>query len=353
MGSEVTHRMIQTNGIQMHVAEQGTGPTVLLIHGFPEVWFSWRNQITQLAKHGYHVVAPDMRGNGDTDSPASPELYTLLHLVGDVIGLLDALGQEKVFVVGHDTGAEVAWHLCLFRPERIKALVNLSVPFRPRFPAAKPVEMLTRMLGEGLYISQFQVNIDFFFSSSFLQADYPAPISCINDYGRYHNHNLQELGRAEKSFARYGDYTVIKKFLLTQKPDLVAPPGEEIIDSLENQLSLPSWISEVELQYIASKFQKSGFTGALNFYRAMDRNWELLAPWQGARITVPTKFIVGDKDLGLRSFGTEEYITGGDFKSFVPYLEVIIIDGHHFIQQEKARAVSEEILSFLDKFSNV
>ncbi|XP_068650633.1 uncharacterized protein [Aristolochia californica] len=315
MGGELTHRMIQTNGIQMHVAEQGTGPTLLLIHGFPELWFSWRNQITQFAKHGYHVVAPDMRGYGDTDSPASPESYTLLHLVGDVIGLLDALGQEQVFVVGHDTGAEVAWNLCLFRPDRVKALVNLGVPFRPRFPAAKPVEMLTRMFGGGLYVYQFQ-----------------------------------ELGRAEKSFARYDSYTVIKKFLLTQKSDLIAPPGEEIINSLDNPSLLPDWISEEELQYFASKFQISGFTGALNYYRAMDKSWDLLAQWQGSRITVPTKFIVGDKDLGFKSFGTEEYITGGDFKSFVPNLEVVIIDGHHYIQQERAKEVSEEILLFFGKF---
>ncbi|KAK6946294.1 Alpha/beta hydrolase fold-1 [Dillenia turbinata] len=310
--SEITHRRIQANGIWMHIAEKGKGPLVLLIHGFPELWSSWTYQIDHLASHGFHVVAPDMRGYGDSDSPADPTSYTILHLVGDLIGLLDELGAKKAFVVGHDWGAEVAWHFCLFRPDRVQALVNLSIPYRPRSPELKPTQAFNQFFGAGFYVTQFQ-----------------------------------ELGRAEKSFSKYDCVTILKKFLFINAPDLLAaPPRVEIIDFLENPSSLPPWITQEELEFRASKFRKAGFTGALNYYRAMDLNWELLRPWQGAKITVPTKFIVGDKDLGFQSFGTKDYINGGGLKSFVPDLEVLVIDGHHFIQQEKAKEVTQEILSF-------
>ncbi|XP_031260747.1 uncharacterized protein LOC116118937 [Pistacia vera] len=314
--SEVRHQRIRTNGIWMHVAEQGSGPLVVLLHGFPEFWYSWRHQITYLANQGYHVVAPDLRGYGDSDSPLSPSSYTLLHLVGDLVGLLDHFGAQQAFIVGHDWGAVAGWYLSLFSPERVKGFVSFCVPFFPRDPNTRSLESCVRLFGDGFYICQFQ-----------------------------------ESGRAEKAFARYDYLTVMKKFLLiTKTGNLIAPMGMEIIDYLETPANLPLWITEEELQVYADKFQESGFTGALNYYRAMDLNWELLAAWEGSKVTVPTKFIVGDKDIGFEINGIREYVTG-DFKNFVPNLEVVILDGgHHFIQQEKPEAVSEEILSFLRKF---
>ncbi|KAI6701173.1 hypothetical protein NL676_015497 [Syzygium grande] len=315
--ADIAHRRVRTNGIWMHIAEKGDGPLALLIHGFPEIWSTWKHQIHHLAEHGYHVVAPDMRGYGDSDCPADPASYTILHLVGDLVGLIDALGHDQAYVVGHDWGAEVAWHLCLLRPDRVKALVNLSVPYRPRSPQWKPVEYMTEKFGDGLYITQFQ-----------------------------------EPGRAEKSFAKYDCLTVLKKFLLVNSPDLLAaPPGVEFIDFLETPDSLPPWTTEEELQYKAEKFQSSGFTGALNYYRAMDRNWELLGPWQGARISVPAKLIIGDKDVGFQSFGTKSYIESEILKGLVPGLQVLVIDGHHFIQEERAELVTAEILSFFGERS--
>ncbi|KAL4199803.1 hypothetical protein AMTRI_Chr03g146670 [Amborella trichopoda] len=303
--------------MDMHVAEQGSGPLVLFIHGFPELWFSWRHQMDFMARHGYRAVAPDLRGYGDTEAPALPHTsYTVFHIVGDLIGLLDALGEDQVFVVGHDWGAIIAWHFCLFRPDRVRALVNLSVPYHPRSPLHKPVESWTRAFGDGFYVTQFQ-----------------------------------EPGKAEMAFARYDTLTVIKKILLSNTSDLLAAPlGKEIIDILEAPSSLPSWITEEELQYYASKFQKSGFTGPLNYYRALDLNWELMAPLQGAKINVPTKFIVGNKDFGFEAYRTRDYVLGSTFKEYVPNLEVVIIDGHHFIQQEKAEQVNDEILSFFKTY---
>ncbi|GMN55737.1 hypothetical protein TIFTF001_024857 [Ficus carica] len=314
--SGINHRRVYTNGIWMHIAEkgqEGQGPLVLLIHGFPQLWSCWSHQISSLAEHGFHVVAPDLRGYGDSDCPPDPSSYTLLHIVGDLIGLLDELRHKQNFVPGNTDATNFAHSLI----HRVKALVNLGVPYRPRSPEMKPLQFMTKVFGEGLYISQFQ-----------------------------------EPGRAEKSFSKHDCLTILKKFLLLNGPDpLVAPPGVEIIDFLETPSSLPPWISEDELQFCASKFQKSGFTGGLNYYRAMDMNWELLGAWQGAKITVPTKLIVGDKDLGFQSFGTKAYIEGQQFKNLVPDVEVIVIDGHHFIHQEKAEQVTLEILSFFKNIS--
>ncbi len=129
---ELTHRFIETNGIRMHIAEQGEGPLVLLSHGFPECWYSWHYQLPVLAAAGYHVVAPDQRGYGQTDCPAAVEAYTILHLAGDMVGLLDALGEEQAVIVGHDWGANVAWNAALMRPDRFRAVITMSVPYIPR-----------------------------------------------------------------------------------------------------------------------------------------------------------------------------------------------------------------------------
>lgn len=183
----VNHQRVKTNGIWIHVAEQGTGPLVLLLHGFPETWYSWRHQIRFLANNGYHVVAPDLRGYGDSDSPLNPNSYSVIHLVGDLIGLLDHFGvqqvwficihidlyinitiyacisvliillTEKVFVVGHDWGAIAGWYLSLFRPDRVKALVNLSAPYFHRSQTSGGVDYFRELFGDGCYVFQFQV----------------------------------------------------------------------------------------------------------------------------------------------------------------------------------------------------
>ena len=157
----IEHRTVNVNGINMHIAEKGQGPLILFIHGFPELWYSWRHQIAAFASLGYRCVAPDLRGFGDTDSPESPTAYTSFHIVGDLIGLLDAIAkdEEKVFVVGHDWGAITAWYLCLYRPERVKALVNLSAPFNPRNPNRKPLDSLRAVYGNDYYICRIQVCI--------------------------------------------------------------------------------------------------------------------------------------------------------------------------------------------------
>ena len=151
----IQHRIIETNGVRMHIAEQGSGPLVVLCHGFPESWYSWRHQLPALAEAGFHAVAPDMRGYGQSDRPAEIDQYTLFHLVGDIVGLLDALNEDSAVIVGHDWGAPVAWHAALLRPDRFRAVVGLSVPYRPR-TSVRPTTAMPQTDEEQFYQLYFQ-----------------------------------------------------------------------------------------------------------------------------------------------------------------------------------------------------
>ncbi|XP_078439846.1 epoxide hydrolase 3-like [Wolffia australiana] len=299
----IHHRMLRVNGIVMHVAEKGSGPSILLLHGFPELWYSWRHQISCFAARGFRAIAPDLRGYGDTEVPPSPASYSILHIVGDLIALLDVLAIDKVFLVGHDWGAIVAWNLCMFRPDRVKATVSLSVPFRFIHPAKKPVETLRTMLGDNFYICRFQVP-----------------------------------GAMEAEFSKAGARAVLRKIMAPSKS-----PQEE---------PLPSWLSNEDLDYLASKFEKSGFSGALNYYRSMDLNWELTMPWAGAQIKVPAMFIVGDDDIVYKLPGVQDYIHNGEFKRDVPFLQetVIMKSVGHFANQIKPNEVNDYICGFINKF---
>ncbi|CAL5198909.1 unnamed protein product [Lathyrus oleraceus] len=316
----ILHRTITANGINVHIAEKGQGPLILFIHGFPDLWYSWRHQITFLSSHGYRCVALDLRGYGDTDIPTAPTSYTSLHVVGDIIGLLDTIAadQEKVFVVAHDWGAVTAWYLSLYRPERIKALVNLSVAFTPRNPKRKPLDTLRAVYGNDYYVNRFQ-----------------------------------EPGDIEQEFSEIGTERVLKEFFTYRNPGpLYLPKGKGFGHPNDSPIVLPSWLSEEECKYYASKFDKTGFTGALNYYRNIDLNWELTAPWTGAKVKVPVKFIVGDLDLTYNAPGAKDYIHKGGLKRDVPLLEdVVVIEGAgHFLHQERADEINKHIYDFFKKF---
>ncbi|KAL2238999.1 uncharacterized protein LOC105163107 [Sesamum indicum] len=314
----IQHRHIQTNGINIHVAEIGEGPAILFLHGFPELWYTWRHQMLSLSSRGYRAIAPDLRGYGDSDAPPSASSYTAFHIIGDLVGLLDALGLDQVFLVGHDWGAVMAWYFCLFRPDRIKALVNMSVVFQPRNPRRKPVESMRAILGDDYYICRFQ-----------------------------------KPGEAEEEFARVDTAQLIKKFLISRNPTPLRVPKEVGFGGrTDKPIILPSWLSEDDVQYYATKFNKKGFTGGLNYYRAMDLTWELTAAWTGVQIKVPVKFIVGDLDLTYNTPGVKEYIHNGGFRKQVPFLqELVIMEGvAHFLNQEKPEEISQHIYDFVQRF---
>ncbi|KAM7280205.1 hypothetical protein ACFE04_007339 [Oxalis oulophora] len=316
----IEHRHVKVNGITMHIAEKGKGqgPVILFLHGFPELWYTWRHQILDLSSRGYHAIAPDLRGYGDSEAPPLPASYTMLHLAGDLVGLIDYLGVDQVFLVAHDWGAMIGWQFCLLRPDRVKAFVSLSVPFKPRNPKMKPVALMRAFLGEEYYMCRFQ-----------------------------------EPGYIESEIARCGTAKVLKKILGDKKPGPPMMPKENPFGIFPGvEISLPPWLSEEDINYCATKFNQRGFTGGLNYYRALDLNWELTAAWTNVQVQVPVKFVVGDADMVYTSPGIKEYVHGGGFKKDVPLLdEVVVMEGvGHFINQEKAQEISSHIYDFFNKF---
>ena len=231
-----THRTLEVNGIKIHLAEAGDGSagTVLFLHGFMELWCSWQQQLTSLSRRGYRCLAPDLRGYGGSSAPASPASYTAFHLVGDVVGLLDALSLPQVFVVGQGWGALLAWYLCTFRPERVRALVAMSVAFMPRNPAVRPLDGFRRIYGDGYYLVR-----------------------------------MQEPGQMEAEFASM-DTRFIFKRLFTTRDTGATSLSKEWWGSPEEEIELPPWLSEEYIDHLAAKFDETGFTGAMNFYRCLD-----------------------------------------------------------------------------------
>jgi pimeloyl-ACP methyl ester carboxylesterase len=308
---------VTANGIRMHCVEQGTGPLVLLCHGFPEGWYSWRDQLSALAAAGFHAVAPDMRGYGLTEAPQEISAYDIFDLVGDMVGLLAVLGERQAVIIGHDWGANVAWHAALFRPDLFPAVAALSVPFRQRGPAP-PLQMLRK----------------------------------AGQLSHYWFH-FQEPGVAEAEFER-DPRAALRRVLYSISGDappetrsLTLQPGRGWLANTLDPERLPAWITEADLDHMGAEFRRSGFRGGLNWYRNIDRNWELTAPWAGAAVQQPALFIAGSADpvIALGSGASALAVLA----TTVPGLRrSLIIDGAgHFIQQERPQRVNGAILEFL------
>ena len=269
--SNPQHRDVTANGIRMHYVEQGTGPLVLLCHGFPEGWYSWRDQLPALASAGYRTIAPDMRGYGRTEAPPEIASYGILDIVGDMVGLVGALGEKQAIIVGHDWGAAIAWHAALFRPDVFPAVAALSVPFRQRGPAP-PLQMLRK----------------------------------AGQLSHYWFH-FQEPGVAESEFER-DPRRALRRVLYSISGDappetreLTLQPGMGWLANTLDPEQLPGWLTDADLDHMAAEFARSGFRGGLNWYRNIDRNWELTAPWAGAVIRQPALFIAGSVDPVISS----------------------------------------------------
>jgi epoxide hydrolase A/B len=318
--AEIAHRFIETNGIRMHVAEKGSGPLVLLCHGFPESWYSWRHQIDALAAAGFHVVAPDMRGYGQTDSPEPIDQYSMLHLVGDMVGLLDALGEDSAVIAGHDWGAPVAWHSALLRPDRFRAVVGLSVPYRPR-GKVRPTSVMPMTDKAVFYQLHFQTPG---VAEAELEADVRTSIRGI------------VLANSGEAPTGPGGFGMVPKIGGLREPTRMA-----------SLLPLPEWLAETDIDFYVGEFSRTGFRGGLNWYRNIDRNWEILAPFAGGKISVPALYVVGERDLVLSFAGAKELVA--NLQAFVPRLrETIMLPGcGHWTQQERPEAVNAAIIGFL------
>ncbi len=315
--STLQHRTVDANGIRIHFAEQGSGPVVLFCHGFPETSWSWRRQMLPLADAGYRAIAPDMRGYGETERPSAIDQYTLFHLVGDMVGLLDALEVDQAVIVGHDWGAPVAWHAALMRPDRFRAVAGLSVPYRPR-GKVRPATAMPR-------------TEDAMFYQLYFQAPGVAEAELQHDVARTMRAVLTGGFEATDAAAAPG----------------MVRNGAGFLDGLRVPAEPPAWLSQAELDVFTAAFARSGFAGGLNWYRNIDRNWELLAPYAGSPVTVPALYMAGDKDLVVRFPGMMRAIEG--LKRDVPLLrETILLPGcGHWTQQERSEEVNSALIRFL------
>jgi pimeloyl-ACP methyl ester carboxylesterase len=317
-------RHIHTDNLRQQVLEAGSGPLVLLIHGFPELGISWRAQIEALADAGYHAVAPDMRGYGGTDKPADRDAHSILHLVGDMVDLVRALGETECVVVGHDWGAPVAWHCAMTRPDMFRAVFGLSVPFQPRRPRGPPtvaMAAISKRLGMGdLYICRFQADD----AHSLFDAD-PA-------------------GALRRMFHAYDGATPDGH----QSTGFI-PEGQSFLSTVPDDAPRPPWMSEAHLAEYVAAFSAGGFRGPLDWYRNLDRNWSLTAHLQDARIRVPAAFVVGDRDPVRHYAGAHE----AGLKDWVPDLrmQIVVPGAGHWIQQERADEVNRLLLAFLGQLS--
>ncbi len=312
--TEITHRTIETNGINMHIAEAGEGPLVLLLHGFPELWYSWRHQLPALAAAGYRAIAPDIRGYGRTDAPDAIESYTMLNHVADAVGVLDALGEETAVVVGHDWGAPIAWHCALLHPDRFPAVAALSVPYTPRSPAP-PTQLMKRLFQDRFFYILY----------------------------------FQEPGRAEAELE--ADVRRSMRLMLydasgdTPQSGWQAqrPKDSTLLEKMRDPERLPSWLTEADIDYYAAEFERTGFRGGLNRYRNMDRDWEELAHLADATVQQPALYVAGERDGVLRFTGTDA------MKAGVPNLrDVVILPGcGHWTQQERPAEVNSALIEFL------
>lgn len=285
-----------TGGTELSVTELGEGRPVILCHGFPELAYSWRHQLPALAAAGFRALAPDMRGYGESSAPREVEAYDVLTVGNDIIGLLDEVGEAQAMFVGHDWGAIVVWQLALTHPDRVAAVAAMSVPFVPR-PPAPPVDLLRQALGEDFYIVWFQ-----------------------------------QPGVADEALARDVRRT------LTTTEQWTAQWADR-----DEQPRRPRWLSEEDLDVYVEAFERTGFTGGLNYYRNLDRNWELTAPQAERRVEQPALFLTGSRDP-VQRFTPVEVMEGW----VTDLREKLVIDGAgHWVQQERPEEVNAALTRFL------
>ena len=314
---EVRHRQVPSNGLAMHVALAGEGFPVLLCHGFPELWYSWRHQIPALAEAGFRVIAPDQRGYGGTDAPEAIDAYTIHHLVGDLTGLLDALEIDKAVIVGHDWGGFVVWQMALLAPHRVAGVVGVNTPFFPRSPV-NPLDMMRAMSqGQFHYILYFQ------------------------EPGVAERELEQDVRRSLRGFYQAPNRDAVEEFRKAPS-GVFGPSGGGILDRLPDAPH-GDFLTAEDFDVFARAFEKTGFRPGLNWYRNFGRNWEMTAYLAGARVTQPALMITAELDFVLRP----EMADG--MEAWVPNLRrtVLVPGSGHWTQQEKPREVNAALIDFL------
>ncbi|XP_028775551.1 uncharacterized protein LOC114732438 [Neltuma alba] len=307
---QIQHKFVDVGGLKLHVAEIGTGPKVVVfLHGFPEIWYSWRHQMIALAGAGFRAIAPDYRGYGLSDPPPEPEKAAFSDIVSDLLRMLDALDLSKVFLVGKDFGVRVGYLFATLHPERVLGIITFGAPYVP--PGSS---QLHKYFPEGLYILRFQ-----------------------------------EPGRAEADFGRLDAKTIVRNiYILFSRSEVpIAEKNQEIMDLVDPSTPLPPWFTEEDLAAYGTLYEKSGFQTALKVpYRSLGEEFNLPDPI----VKVPALLIVGGKDYSLKFRGVEDSIKSGKGKEFVPNLEIAFVpEGTHFVQEQFPERVNKLILDFFSE----
>ena len=315
----VRSRTVATNGVELHVDECGEGPLVVLAHGFPELAYSWRHQVPALAAAGYHVIAPDQRGYGASSRPEAVTDYDIAHLTGDLVGLIDDAGEERAVIVGHDWGAMVVWAMALLHPERVAGVAGLSVPFVHRGPQP-PTQMMRAVLGDN------------FFYMLYFQEPGVADADLGRDPATTMRRMLAGLRVTEDASAS-----------AEATARMFAPGDAGFVERMPEPDGLPDWLSDDELATYVEAFTRTGFTGPINWYRNLDRNWELTEPVADRKVEAPSLFLAGAQDPVL-------LMSPPDAAS--PWLAdhrgTVLVEGAgHWVQQETPEPVNAALLDFL------
>jgi len=320
-----THHYARINGIQMHYVEEGQGPLVLLLHGFPHTWFSWRHQITALAEAGYRVVAPDLRGMGQTEAPEELAAYRADVITADLVGLLDHLGEEQAVVSGIDYGMFAAYDLAAEHPERVRALIGLQYAGLPHYDALPSLTEIER--GKEAFNHMAYYHVD----PQGARADYDA--------------NPREIiSKIFHVLSTDGDFGAV----------YANPPGTAYRQALPQPPALPwSWLDEWELETYVSDFSRSGFGGGINWYRVADLNWEYRNARAAGRTNVPYYFLGSETDLQL----AEQYGDGIQAQLDAQHEDVrsmqTVPGGGYLIAMERAAQVTDKFLEFLHDMDRV
>jgi pimeloyl-ACP methyl ester carboxylesterase len=315
----VRHRMLDVNGIQMHVAEAGTGVPLILCHGFPHLWYSWRHQIPVLAEAGWRVIAPDLRGYGHTDAPVSVSEYGAAQVCGDVIGLIDACGASRAVLVGLDFGAQLVWETALRHPDRLEAVIVLNNPYTGR-PRRRPTETFASVAREH------------FFHLHYFQRPGVADAELGADPRGFLSRVFWALSGGGSYFDVFGHSSA----------------GQGYIEALPPAPAVPwPWLTSAELDYYVDEFTRTGFTGGLNWYRAIDLRWSQSEQLGSAPVSVPAFFLAGEKDVDIAGFSGRDPLER--MRSLVPDLRslVLVPGAGHLVQMERPAEVNEHLLRFL------
>ena len=318
------HCFAEVNGIRMHYVDEGQGPLVILLHGFPYLWYMWRRQIPALAGAGFRVVVPDQRGFGQSDRPESIDAYDISQSVGDMVGLMASLGETSAVIVGHDLGAWVAQAAAMMRPDLFRALVMLNTPVPPR-GKIKPTIALQA-------IAKGRV---------------------------FHHLYFQEVGKPDRELAadprktlRSVYYSISGDATGNERWRLFLEPGEPILNSFTEPKELPSWLSARAIDHYVDEYARTGFTGALNHYRCRDRNWEITSFLDGAVVRQPSMFIGGASDPSLEPIEMRGVYDRLETNLPGLWKKVLLSGVGHSAAEERPDQVNDLLVDFLGLLEN-